>query len=120
MNGVFDSLLDRLDSTFPIKTVLNHIVSQDEFIEFLLQVVVLKGQDVCMVLKSVQFLLVAMACFEQPFVAGTYGFKFTADASKLCIELHVFVLRHSHVVVELMRLYILAILLSIQLALGFL
>lgn len=72
-----------------------------------------------MVLKSVQLLLVAVTGFKKTFVAGAHSLKLTADASEFCIELHVFVLGGSHIVVELMVLCTLSILLSDQLALGF-
>ena len=50
MNRFLYSMFDGLNSAFSVETVLDHVVSQYKLIKFLLQVVVLKSKDICMIL----------------------------------------------------------------------
>ena len=115
---VLHPLLNRLDSPFSVETVLDHVVCEHEFVKLPLQVVVLECEDIGMILKSVQLLLVAVASLEQTFVALAYCFELSADAAKLGFELGEPVLCFDHVVVEILPLLALPISLPDQLALG--
>ena len=58
------TLFHLIDSRLAIQTIPNNVVSHDELIELLLQVVVLQGEQIRVVLERVQLLLVAVARFQ--------------------------------------------------------
>lgn len=94
-------LLNSDDTPFPIESIPDDVVGHDKFVQFLLQVVVLKSQQVCVVLESMQLLLVAMAGLQEGFVALANGFELTRQRLKLVIVIHKGLLTAAHIAIEL-------------------
>ena len=94
-------MLHTVDPILPVESSFDNIVSEDELIEFLLKVVVLKSKDVCMVLQSMELLLVAMAGLQLLLVARPDSLELTAESHQLIVELNEFALRRAEVIIEL-------------------
>ena len=94
-------MLHAVDPILPVESSFDNIVSEDELIEFLLKVVVLKSKDVCMVLQSMELLLVAMAGLQLLLVARPDSLKLTTQTHQLIVELNEFALRRAEVIIEL-------------------
>ena len=94
-------MLHTVDPILPVESSFDNIVSEDELIEFLLKVVVLKSKDVCMVLQSMELLLVAMARLQLLLVARPDSLKLTTQTHQLIVELNELALRRAEVIIEL-------------------
>ena len=94
-------MLHTVDPILPVESSFDNIVSEDELIEFLLKVVVLKSKDVCMVLQSMELLLVAMAGLQLLLVARPDSLKLAAQTHQLIVELNELALRRAEVIIEL-------------------
>lgn len=96
-------MLHLVDSRFPIETVPDNVISHHELIQLLLQVVVLQGEQVCMVLQRVQLLLIAMTGLEKGFIALSDGFKLVGQRLQLVVTLHKITLGLLNIAIKLTR-----------------
>ena len=66
-------LLHAGNSSLSIESRPDYVISHDKLVQFLLKIIVLKSQEIGMVLESIEFLLVAVTSFKKRFVALADG-----------------------------------------------
>ena len=80
---VFD--LHVINASLAIKAVSDNFIGSDKLIKLFLEVIVLKSEQISVILQSMELLFVARTRFEECLVALSDGFKLSAECLKFIV-----------------------------------